>query len=1109
MRLSKLKQVAISLGLLFGVASTAYAITAGTPISVPSAPGPNYVLLSTTTGAYTYVATSTLGFSSGSGTPGGASSTVQYNANGAFAGNSGFVYNGTNVGIGTSSPYATLSVGQTNTANGTVFAISSSTAAGNTPLLTIASNGVANFYTNGGGNVLGPGAFIVNANTAASSLSTVAHNASIHLIGPDNDFGAMYIDSFGSFGGSGGQNYRSVIELRAARGTLAAKTPGLVGDELGRIAGRSFDGTNWTGSLAAMSFVLAENLSTTNQGTYIALRTTSLGTVGGGSVTVPPEVVRIQPSGGISVGDTVFDAADPGHGVGVFENKLGVGTSSPYALLSVGTSTPLSASTALFAVGSSTNATLFNILANGNVGIGTTSPGSLFSLGGTGTGFNLYDNATSTFQKAIVSPCFSNSNSGPCISSGGSTSPGGASSTIQYNANGVFAGNTGLVYTGSYVGIGTTTPWAPLSISTSAQTSASTPLFSIASTTGQQLFGVYPGGYIQAGPTASRDSTYCTFGKYCLGYFASDNTLSGVNMEVGNYSNGQSAYGAFALENDLDDATGAHYASYSLNSSRYNDATFGSFLNVPNAAQLVNTDGPFLMQTLASTTALQYFAFSTGLNSEVARFTTTGLGIGTTTPNASLGIHGNISVDNLGGPFAYSYIGDRQFNGTPLAMTASGDVFVVSTTSSNAKRALAITAIASGGTGGNVATQGFNATAIASSTVLGNLTGTTIGGNLRNRLGTMNFLPGFNVNTASALTMFCNVAGNLSSTTNCIGSNYETPTVAAGDLITNNYAALVNGGAVSGTITNNYGFYVQDMVAGTNRYAFYNAGATDMNYFAGKVGISSTTPGSLLSIGATGTGINLGTGTTTFTGLGGINLVTGAGTAGCFAINGVCVGGGSGSGTVGSGTTGQFPYYAANGTTLTATSSLFLAATGFVGVGTTTPIGQFAIQSIVNSTTAFSIANASGSNVFSVDTTASNPFLGIGTTTPWATLSLAGNGTSPLFAVATTTNNGLPNFEIDVNGHMVTSGGKPTCDANCTFVAGNDNAFRVITGTAKTSMTVTFVKNWGNPTPICEANEGGAGTVTVNASSTPTTVVLTALSVLSGADIEVQCQGIQ
>ncbi|HYK05341.1 MAG TPA: hypothetical protein VE974_26560 [Thermoanaerobaculia bacterium] len=49
----------------------------------------------------------------------------------------------------------------------------------------------------------------------------------------------------------------------------------------------------------------------------------------------------------------------------------------------------------------------------------------------------------------------------------------------------------------------------------------------------------------------------------------------------------------------------------------------------------------------------------------------------------------------------------------------------------------------------------------------------------------------------------------------------------------------VNGGG--GTIVNGYGVYVAD-VAGTNDYAFYQVGANDTNYFAGNVGIGTTSP---------------------------------------------------------------------------------------------------------------------------------------------------------------------------------------------------------------------------------------------------------------------------
>lgn len=66
-----------------------------------------------------------------------------------------------------------------------------------------------------------------------------------------------------------------------------------------------------------------------------------------------------------------------------------------------------------------------------------------------------------------------------------------------------------------------------------------------------------------------------------------------------------------------------------------------------------------------------------------------------------------------------------------------------------------------------------------------------------------------------------------------------------------------------------------------------------------------------------------------------VNVPTGH----CFQVNGTCLAAGGGSGTVGSGVLGQFPYYAGSGTTLTATSSLFIMTNGSLGIGTTTTFG--------------------------------------------------------------------------------------------------------------------------------------------------------------------------
>lgn len=59
------------------------------------------------------------------------------------------------------------------------------------------------------------------------------------------------------------------------------------------------------------------------------------------------------------------------------------------------------------------------------------------------------------------------------------------------------------------------------------------------------------------------------------------------------------------------------------------------------------------------------------------------------------------------------------------------------------------------------------------------------------------------------------------------------------------YADVNNTG--SGTITTGYGVYIGD-VSGTTDYGLYQVGATDVNYFAGDVGIGDTTPSSALDV---------------------------------------------------------------------------------------------------------------------------------------------------------------------------------------------------------------------------------------------------------------------
>lgn len=412
---------------------------------------------------------------------------------------------------------------------------------------------------------------------------------------------------------------------------------------------------------------------------------------------------------------------------------------------------------------------------------------------------------------------------------------------------------------------------------------------------------------------------------------------------------------------------------------------------------------------------------------------------------------------------------------------------------------------------------------------------------------------------------------------------------------TNLFTILGSGNAGLGTVAPLSKLDVNGSVA-IGSYAGVTAAPSNGLIVSGNTGIGTSTPGSLFSIGATGTGWNFyDNATTTKSGVGGVNILQG-----CFAINSVCVGAGGGSGTVTSiatnngitggtitttgtiglaaiaansvlgnitgasgvpsaiatsslffnasasntglltstdwstfnskyspvGTTGQFPYFSASNT-LMATSSLFQIANGAIGIGTTTntyggstwtqlisnattALGGLLINTVTNVVNAFTIKNAAGTNVFNVDTTAANPFLGVGTSTPWATLSVSGDGTDPLFAVASTTNQGYPNVEIDATGHVITSGPKPILSAcgSTNNVSGNDNNGTIMfTGTLVTACTMTYV----TPVPAgqtieCQATDSSTAFFTVVTATSTTAVTFGTSASLSAGTIFYDCK---
>lgn len=121
----------------------------------------------------------------------------------------------------------------------------------------------------------------------------------------------------------------------------------------------------------------------------------------------------------------------------------------------------------------------------------------------------------------------------------------------------------------------------------------------------------------------------------CLEIVGNNNTINGGGqLELQNINAGGSAYTGLFLANNLANSIVTNYSGLFLNSSGYNDTTFGTANAVPNLLALQNTMGSISLQASTTMNRDTYINFLVGGNNtanEVGRFADVGLKLGTTT----------------------------------------------------------------------------------------------------------------------------------------------------------------------------------------------------------------------------------------------------------------------------------------------------------------------------------------------------------------------------------------------------------------------------------------------------------------------------------------------
>ena len=592
--------------------------------------------------------------------------------------------------------------------------------------------------------------------------------------------------------------------------------------------------------------------------------------------------------------------------------------------------------------------TVLTLLSNGNVGIGTSTPYAKLSVAGqiVGSHFTGTSTATSTFggNLAINGTGTTTSNGGFNIASG------------CFAINGTCATNYENSNVNSFIHASTTIPKTyTANIFTALQTFNSG--INIGSITGLLQA---QGGTISA--TSSPTVAYITAtSSTATSTFAGDLTV-GDYLSKRVFQSGRAFIGQFLSPiNTLD--VGAHGSD---NGSLVVGTDFGGIVLAPSDGIMSQNFLGIGASTIANSLDVGAYDFGGGTYIHNA-----GAAIGKsyagliTAPDDSLIVQGMIGV-GTSSPYAKLSVAGtivgQNFVGTSTATSTFGGNLAINgtgTTTSTGGFNLSAGCFAVNGTclgSSSYSNTDVNAFIHASTTIPKTYTANTFTG-LQTftgglTIGSLNGPLQANNGVVSATTSIGVVYGGTNATSQTTnGVNYFNGTsITSGTNFTFDGTNVAIGTAnptrnLTINATDSYLSFnnadVEKWLVGnegvsSDRFSIYNTTlssyAFNISPAANNIGLGTTSPGTKLSIGNTGNStINISpTATSTF-GFG-INL-----RAGCFAVNNACMG-------INAGTAGQVPYYASAGSSLAATSSLFMAANGNIGIGTTSPSSKLAIS---------------------------------------------------------------------------------------------------------------------------------------------------------------------